>query len=51
MLTFVSNTVGIRELGMDYQVEYYQRSPSYAAPEIQTNHPLGKAPILVDDEM
>ncbi len=35
---------------MDYQVEFYQRSASYAAPEILKNiHPLGKAPILVDD--
>ena len=36
---------------MDYQVEYYQRSSSYAAPEsLKQIHPLGKAPILVDDE-
>ena len=42
----------LEELGMDYQVEYYQRLPSYAAPEsLKQIHPLGKAPILVDDEM
>ncbi len=36
---------------MDYQVEYYQRSPSYAAPEsLKQIHPLGKAPILVDED-
>ena len=36
---------------MDYQVEYYQRTSSYAAPENLKNiHPLGKAPILVDNE-
>ena len=41
---------GLEELGVDYQVEFYQRSASYAAPEILKNiHPLGKAPILVDD--
>ena len=41
----------LEELGMDYQVEYYQRSSSYAAPEsLKQIHPLGKAPILVDDE-
>ena len=41
----------LEELGMDYQVEYYQRSSSYAAHEsLKQIHPLGKAPILVDDE-
>lgn len=41
----------LEELGMDYQVEYYQRSPSYAAPEsLKQIHPLGKAPILVDED-
>lgn len=40
----------LEELGVDYQVEFYQRSASYAAPEILKNiYPLGKAPILVDD--
>ncbi len=40
----------LEELGVDYQVDFYQRSASYAAPEILKNiHPLGKAPILVDD--
>lgn len=41
----------LEELGIDYQVEYYQRLPSYGAPESLKNiHPLGKAPILVDNE-
>ena len=41
----------LEELGMDYQVEYYQRSPSYAAPEsLKQIHPLGKAPISVDED-
>lgn len=41
----------LEELGIDYQVEYYQRLPSYAAPESLKNiHPLGKAPILVDND-
>ncbi|ATZ68837.1 MULTISPECIES: glutathione S-transferase family protein [Acinetobacter] len=40
----------LEELGIDYQVEYYQRSPNYTAPEsLKQIHPLGKAPILVDD--
>lgn len=41
----------LEELGVDCQVEYYQRSASYAAPEsLKQIHPLGKAPILVDGE-
>lgn len=41
----------LEELGIAYQVEYYQRLPSYAAPESLKNiHPLGKAPILVDND-
>ncbi|WHP04435.1 MULTISPECIES: glutathione S-transferase family protein [Acinetobacter] len=41
----------LEELGVDYQVEYYQRTSSYAAPEsLKKIHPLGKAPILVDDD-
>ncbi len=41
----------LEELGIDdYQVELYQRTSSYAAPEdLKQIHPLGKAPILVDD--
>jgi glutathione S-transferase len=40
----------LEELGIDYQVEYHQRTASYAAPEVfKAIHPLGKAPILVDD--
>ncbi|RLZ07415.1 glutathione S-transferase [Acinetobacter sp. 2JN-4] len=40
----------LEELGVDCQVEYYQRSSSYSAPEsLKQIHPLGKAPILVDD--
>ena len=51
MLTFVPYLWALEELGMDYQVEYYQRSSSYAALRVLKQiHPLGKAPILVDDE-
>lgn len=41
----------LEELGIDdYQIELYQRTSSYAAPEdLKQIHPLGKAPILVDD--
>lgn len=41
----------LEELGLDYQVKYYQRLASYAAPEtLKQIHPLGKAPILVDND-
>ena len=41
----------LEELGVDYQVQYYQRLANYSAPEsLRQIHPLGKAPILVDDD-
>ena len=41
----------LEELGLDYQVKYYQRLSNYAAPEeLKQVHPLGKAPILVDQD-
>ena len=41
----------LEELGLDYDIHYYQRLPNYSAPEtLKCIHPLGKAPILTDDE-
>lgn len=41
----------LEELGIDYQVEYYPRLANFAAPEsLKQLHPLGKAPILVDEQ-
>lgn len=40
----------LEELQQDYQIQYYQRLPTFAAPpELKQIHPLGKAPILQDD--
>lgn len=39
----------LEELGQPYQIEFYRRLPSFAAPpELKRVHPLGKAPILTD---
>jgi len=41
----------LEELGQPYQIEFYRRLPSFAAPpELKRVHPLGKAPILTDGE-
>jgi glutathione S-transferase len=41
----------LEELGVDCQVEYYQRLANFSAPDsLKQIHPLGKAPILVDGE-
>ncbi|MBJ9986962.1 glutathione S-transferase [Acinetobacter sp. S40] len=41
----------LEELEQDYQVKYYKRLPTFAAPpELKQIHPLGKAPILQDNE-
>ncbi|OUY09167.1 glutathione S-transferase family protein [Acinetobacter populi] len=41
----------LEELGLDYQLKYYQRLPNMSAPpELKQIHPLGKAPILTDDD-
>lgn len=42
----------LEELGVEYQVKYYQRLPTFAAPpELRQIHPLGKAPILTDGDL
>lgn len=41
----------LEELGLDYQLVNYQRLPNLAAPaSLKAIHPLGKAPILEDDQ-
>lgn len=40
----------LEELGLEYEIEHYQRQPSFAAPEeLKEIHPLGKAPIVEID--
>lgn len=41
----------LEELELDYQVQFYQRLPTFAAPpELKLVHPLAKAPVLTDDD-
>ncbi|ANF82841.1 glutathione S-transferase [Acinetobacter sp. NCu2D-2] len=41
----------LEELELDYELKFYKRLPSFAAPKsLKEIHPLGKAPILVDDD-
>ncbi|MCT6833703.1 MAG: glutathione S-transferase, partial [Acinetobacter baumannii] len=36
----------LEELGLDYDIHFYQRLPNYSAPEtLKCIHPLGKAPL------
>lgn len=40
----------LEELALDYEIKFYKRLPTFAAPPtLKQIHPLGKAPILVDD--
>jgi glutathione S-transferase len=40
----------LEELGIPYEIIMYQRDESFRAPpELAAVHPLGKAPVLVDD--
>ena len=41
----------LEELKLSYQIQYYRRLPTLAAPpELKQVHPLGKAPVLTDGE-
>lgn len=41
----------LEELGLDYQIKFYKRLPSFMAPpELKQIHPLAKAPVLTDAE-
>jgi glutathione S-transferase len=41
----------LEELGVDYEIVKYQRDPqtNLAPPELEAVHPLGKAPVVVDE--
>ena len=40
----------LEELGMDYDLKVYARDQNFRAPaDLRLVHPLGKAPVLVDD--
>jgi glutathione S-transferase len=41
----------LEELNLDYRIQQYQRDPitRLAPPELKAVHPLGKAPVIVDD--
>lgn len=43
----------LEELGIDYQVKRYQRDPesSLGPPELKSVHPLGKSPVIADDDL
>ncbi|MCW4460539.1 glutathione S-transferase [Sphingomonas sp. BT-65] len=42
----------LEELGLPYRIEFYQRNKAtmLAPPELRAVHPLGKSPVIVDDE-
>ncbi|MEB5476831.1 glutathione S-transferase [Acinetobacter pollinis] len=41
----------LEELGIDYKIKYYERTSSFLAPDaLKQVHPLGKAPILTDQD-
>lgn len=39
------------ELGLDYELKIYDRSPLLAPPELKKLHPLGTAPIITDGDV
>jgi glutathione S-transferase len=41
----------LEELNLNYRIQQYQRDPNtrLAPPELKAVHPLGKAPVIVDD--
>ncbi|MGH6990338.1 MAG: glutathione S-transferase family protein [Stellaceae bacterium] len=39
----------LEELGLDYEIKFYQRGPDMRAPaSLRSIHPLGKSPIITD---
>ena len=42
----------LEELGLDYEVKRYQRNKAtmLAPPELKAVHPLGKSPVITDDD-
>lgn len=43
----------LEELGLDYEIVKYERDATtrLAPPELEAIHPLGKSPVLVDDDL
>jgi len=42
----------LEELGLDYELKVYERDQNFRAPaSLSAVHPLGKAPVLVDDDL
>jgi glutathione S-transferase len=43
----------LEELGVEYRVQRYQRDPKtmLAPPELRAVHPLGKSPVITDDNL
>lgn len=43
----------LEELGLDYEIRHYQRDPvtMLAPPELRAVHPLGKSPVITDDDV
>ncbi|GAB2536601.1 glutathione S-transferase family protein [Rhodanobacter koreensis] len=43
----------LEELGVPYEIKRYQRDPKsmLAPPELRAIHPLGKSPVITDDEV
>ncbi len=43
----------LEELGLDYELKIYNRNPdsALAPPELNAQHPLGKAPVLQDGHL
>lgn len=43
----------LEELGVEYQLKRYQRDPKtmLAPPELRAVHPLGKSPVITDDNL
>ena len=40
------------ELGVEYNIQHYKRTVQFAAPpELRAVHPLGKSPVLTDDNL
>jgi glutathione S-transferase len=43
----------LEELGLDYKIKRYQRDPQtmLAPASLRAVHPLGKSPVITDDDM
>ena len=39
------------ELGLDYELERYERAPLLAPPEYKALHPIGTAPVITDGDV